>query len=288
MSPSGCGLQANTQIHTFAFINLNQVDSADLSDFDKYLPLIRKIFPDYRFSWEIFTDLILENVARKPLWLDIGAGQNLLIKEQPGAKFALGVDIVKPRKVHIDSKSAYCLASAYNLPLKADTFDFITSRYMFEHLQNPEAVIAEVGRILKPDGIFAMQTTNINNPLVFLANLIPFPIKKLIIKRLFQDNLSGTFKTYYRINKPSSIKAEYGIPEDETPPDRSNARWALVLKNLIMVEDVICRSRLLFTISFQVYKLVTMLCPQKLSGNMIAVFQKEKRVKLPTGRRDVS
>ncbi len=231
-----------------------------MGSFEKYLRLTKKRYPGYRFSWEILTDLILENVARRPCWLDIGAGPNLLIKEQPGADFAVGLDIEKPEEISTDSKeSAYCIASADILPFKSKSFDFITSRYTFEHLESPEKILDEIGRVLKHGGIFVLQTTNTRNPFVFLSRLIPFRLKKRLFRQLFRDDPSGTFRTRYKINKPSSIKQSYG---------------PLVLKKLILVEDILCQSRFLYVVSLGLYRIIKAFGLESMKGNMIAVFQR--------------
>lgn len=236
-----------------------------MNDFKKYLPKIKEYFPIYRFSWEIFTDNILEQVRQQPYWLDIGARNNILIKEQPGYKFALGLDIEKPDKFFIDENSSFGLASIYDIPLKANSLDFVTSRYTFEHLEFPEKAFYEVLRVLKPDGIFLMQTTNKNNPLIVIARVIPFKIKKLILKLLFKDNPSGTFKTFYHINKPSAIKKSY-----QSEPGQSS----LVLREFILAEDILCHSAVLFMISFLLYKIIRFFKLDGLMGNMICVYKK--------------
>lgn len=231
-----------------------------MGNFEKYLKLTRKRYPGYRFSWEILTDLILEKVAKRPFWLDIGAGPNLLIKEQPGADFAVGLDIEKPVEITTNSKeSAYCIASADILPFKNRSFDFITSRYTFEHLESPEKTLHEIARVLKHGGIFVLQTTNTRNPFVFLSRLIPFRLKKRLFRRLFRDNPSGTFRTRYEINKPSSIKPNYG---------------PLVLRKLILVEDILCQSRFLYMVSLGLYKIIKTFGLESMKGNMIAVFSR--------------
>ena len=199
-------------------------------------------------------------MAKRPYWLDIGAGSNVLIKEQPGAELAVGIDIEKWENAFHDSeRSFYCLASAYHLPFKDNSFDFITSRYTSEHLRSPEQALAEAGRILKPDGLFVMQTTNKANPLVLISRLIPFALKKRIFKRLFKDNPSGTFRTHYRINRPSAIKTAYGT---------------LVLERLIMVEDPLCQSKVLYLCSMLIFRLIRLFRLDSLKGNMIVLFRK--------------
>ena len=237
-----------------------------MTDFAKYLPKIRRRFPQYRFSWEILTGFILDRVAQKPFWLDIGAGPNILIKEQPGAEFAVGLDIEKQAACYTDSKSAYCRAAAGNLPFAAGSFDFITSRYTFEHIENPREALAEISRVLKPGGIFIMQTTNVLNPLIIAARCIPFRIKKVILKKLFKETPSGIFRTYYNINTPRKVRLLLGNFE---------VNGKLRLKELILVGDILCQSKFLFTISFQLYKLLRLLKADWLMDNMILVIEKK-------------
>ncbi|MCD6163268.1 MAG: class I SAM-dependent methyltransferase [candidate division Zixibacteria bacterium] len=234
-------------------------------EFEKYLPKIKQKFPNYRFSWEILTDLMLEHTARKPYWLDIGAGANVLIEEQPGAEFGVGLDVEKPEKCFTDLKSAYCVASIYNIPLADNTFDFITSRYTFEHLEYPQKAFTEVVRVMKPGGTFIMQTTNVLNPLLFAARFIPFPIKKVILKKIFKDNPSGIFKTHYKINTPSAVVSLANI---------NRIKKDLILEELILNEDILCQRKLLFTLTFQMYKLIRLFGADSLMGNIIAVFKK--------------
>jgi len=230
-----------------------------LKKLDKYLPIIKRKIPGYRFSWEIFTDIILENVARKPYWLDIGAGPNYLISEQAGSALAVGLDLEKPSKLELKCDEHYCLASAEQLSFKDDSFDFITSRYTFEHLPNPQIALHEIERVLKPGGIAAIQTTNVRNPLLMISRLIPFTIKKRIFKTLFKEIPSGTFKTFYRINKPGSFPENSGMLE---------------LRRLIFAEDMICQNGLTFAVSFSLLRLIEAFHLDRLKGNMIAIYAK--------------
>ena len=205
--------------------------------------------------------MILENVAKKPYWLDIGAGSNIVIKEQPGAEFAVGIDIEKWDTVFRDNKTAaFCVGTADALPFKPDSFDFITSRYTFEHLESPEVVIEDISRVLRPGGLFVMQTTNKNNLFVLLSRMIPFAIKKALFGRLFKDNPSRTFKTWYRFNTPRAINEHTGL---------------LTLDRLIMVEDILCQNGMLHFLSGLLYRVMELFGLESLRGNMIAVYRKK-------------
>lgn len=230
-----------------------------MSNMEKYQTRILAQYPNYHFSWEILTRIILENAASQPYWLDLGAGPNILIREQPGAKFAVGVDIEKPGSIELSPDEAYCVAAGELLPFKANCINFITSRYTFEHLAHPRDVLHEIERVLQPGGCVVIQTTNKLNPLIVLSRLIPFGIKKRLIKSLFKDNPSGTFRTYDRMNKPSAVKPQIG---------------SLVLQELILVDDILCQNRLLFTISYAIFRMQKALGLEGLANNIIAVYRK--------------
>lgn len=227
---------------------------------EKYRPRILKRFPNYRFSWEILTEIILENVAGKPVWLDIGAGPNYLIAEQPGAELGVGLDSEKPEVIHHNQGDCYCLGLAERLPFKDDSFDFITSRYTFEHLAEPKLAISEIGRAIKPGGIVIIQTTNFRSPLIKLSNLIPFGIKKRLFRAVFRDVPSGTFKTYYRINRPEAFKEQFG---------------PLRLQKLIMVGDILCHNYFLYLITMGLNRILDFFKLTGFKDNIIVIYRKD-------------
>jgi SAM-dependent methyltransferase len=230
--------------------------------FEKLIEKTKNNFPGYKFSWEIYTDIILENIARKPYWLDIGAGNNTWITEQPGAEFSVGLDIEKKTGLVLDTETGgYVVAASENIPFKDNSFSFITSRYTFEHLKSPEVTLDEIHRVLKPGGIFVILTPNVRSPIVFAAGLIPFTVRKMILKNLFNEIPSGTYKTFYKINSPDSIKNKSGH---------------LQLTKLIMVEDVFCQSHILYFLSIAYFKIIRLFGLDSLKNNMIAIFEKKE------------
>ncbi len=225
----------------------------------KYKKVIVSAFPDYKFSWEIYTELILDKLKDDPIWLDLGAGTNIIIKEQPGARFALGIDQEMPDDVFTDDHAAYCVADICRLPLKNDSFDFITSRFTFEHLADPETALIEAERVLRPGGIFIVQTTNCRNPLVLMARFIPYFIKKPLYRKLFGEPPSGIFKTHYKINTPRRL---FRVVNGLRP------------KKLYLIEDILYGSKFLFYGSFLMYRLLRFFGLESFYGNMIAVYEK--------------
>lgn len=90
--------------------------------------------------------------------LDIGCGPGIHLKEyvRRGCE-GFGVDL-SPKM--IDVAMAYCPDAKFNvgniskLQFKDNLFDIVTASFVLDHVENLEAAIKEVKRVLKIDGIF--------------------------------------------------------------------------------------------------------------------------------------
>jgi len=61
----------------------------------------------------------------------------------------------------------YLKANAYDLPFQEASFDVVCAMDILEHVENPNQLIQEAGRVLKKDGLFFFHTFN-RNPLSYL------------------------------------------------------------------------------------------------------------------------
>lgn len=100
--------------------------------------------------------------------LDLGCGDGSLsyLMAKAGAK-VIGADNEKQgiefakENLRSTGESFDCKfveASAYSLPFAEDSFDMVVSCEVIEHLQEPERMLEEVGRVLKSGGIFILTT----------------------------------------------------------------------------------------------------------------------------------
>ncbi len=116
--------------------------------------------------------------------LDVGCGAGFLSNEL--AKQGLqvtGVDLseesLKVAAKHDHTNSVvYQSADAYHLPFPDATFDVLTAMDFLEHVENPDLVIKEFSRVLKPGGLFIFHTFN-RNP---LAHLIIIKLVEWLVK----------------------------------------------------------------------------------------------------------
>jgi len=94
--------------------------------------------------------------------LDLGCGKGQAISKFRNCQ-KFGIDISK-NSIQIAkqeyTKINFQVSSVYKLPFKDNFFDFVYSLDVIEHLEHPEKMLIETKRILKPNGIFIIQTPN--------------------------------------------------------------------------------------------------------------------------------
>lgn len=80
--------------------------------------------------------------------LDLGCANSRYARYFPNR---VGVDILNAKGVDI-------VADAHHLPIKSSTFSIVLTTEMLEHTHDPQAVINEIERILKPGGRVILTT----------------------------------------------------------------------------------------------------------------------------------
>ena len=98
--------------------------------------------------------------------LDVGCGGGLLAEELARLGCTVtGVDLSEPslaiaraHAAHGDLAIAYVAASAERLPFADASFALVTCCDVLEHLDDPDAALAEIARVLAPGGVFFFDT----------------------------------------------------------------------------------------------------------------------------------
>ncbi len=105
---------------------------------------------------------LLKTSKGKALDLGCGTGNYTLELKKRGFD-VVGLDISK-EMLRIAQKKipeiAFIRGDAYKLPFKNNTFDLVLSITMFEFIKNPEKIIKEIYRVLKPGGEIIIGTMN--------------------------------------------------------------------------------------------------------------------------------
>lgn len=139
---------------------------------------LQELYRDYLLSRRAFGERlcdVLRTRVRGASWasatlLDIGCGEGLIAEAfaARGARVVgLDADSLRLRKTarRIASEPeaprvAFVHANAHRLPFASSVFDVALLSDVLEHLKNPQVILAEVARILKPGGVAYIATTN--------------------------------------------------------------------------------------------------------------------------------
>jgi 2-polyprenyl-6-hydroxyphenyl methylase/3-demethylubiquinone-9 3-methyltransferase len=102
--------------------------------------------------------------------LDVGCGGGLLAEEI--ARLGCRVTGIDPSANSLATARAHAIESGLTidygratgeaLPFEADRFDIVLCCDVLEHVSNLDAVVGEIGRVLKPGGVFLYDTINRN------------------------------------------------------------------------------------------------------------------------------
>ncbi|WP_457742659.1 class I SAM-dependent methyltransferase [Thermococcus sp.] len=109
-------------------------------------------------KWLVFS--MLKSKSGKALDIGCGTGNYTLELERRGFE-VIGLDASGEMLKIARSKGLNCVrGNAYSLPFPDDSFDLVLSVAMFEFIREPERVLREVYRVLKPGGEVLIGTMN--------------------------------------------------------------------------------------------------------------------------------
>jgi 2-polyprenyl-6-hydroxyphenyl methylase/3-demethylubiquinone-9 3-methyltransferase len=105
--------------------------------------------------------------------LDIGCGAGLLTNALAKEHRVTGIDLsegsLEVARSSDETKTVdYRIANAYDLPFGDACFDVVSAMDVLEHVEEPNRLIREAARVLKPGGSFFFHTFN-RNPLSYLV-----------------------------------------------------------------------------------------------------------------------
>jgi len=112
--------------------------------------------------------LAAEHLAGATRVLDVGTGEGQVARlaARLGATLVAGVDPTRAQLVAARDRAggpAYARAGAAALPFADGAFDAVVACLVFEHIEAPDAAVAEVARVLRPGGRFLFF---LNHPLL--------------------------------------------------------------------------------------------------------------------------
>ena len=131
------------------------------NDYDKFAKMrqesiVKGVYKPHVYVEKPMMKKIIPNLKdKKVLLLGCGTGEESIFIEENGAKEIIGIDVSK-ESINIAnktySKHKFYTGDMHKTDFEDNEFDFIYSSLAIHYSENPETVIKEINRILKPNG----------------------------------------------------------------------------------------------------------------------------------------
>lgn len=182
--------------------------------YEIYWTLRRVIAPQLRYAQNHYEDILKRYVHPDMRWLEIGCGHSILPPWRAAeedrlvkrCEYLVGIDYdLGSLKAHarISRKLRGDIA---RLPFREESFDLATANMVVEHLDNPAVQFREIGRVLKPKGVFLFHTPNAYGYGVLATRLVPESLKTRLIAILEGRQEHDVFETHYAANTEQQIR----------------------------------------------------------------------------------
>ncbi len=166
-----------------------------------------KYFPGHLWPGDVYRKE-LEALNRESLRVGhLGCGHDRRkIRKVLDRAWIVGFDLDRKSLERLKGKDRL-MADLGQAPVADESFDLLVCEMVFEHFENPEAVIREACRILKPGGRFLFLTINKNSIPGRITAWTPFFLHRWINRvRPVEVDEEDVFPTWYRLNSYKKIQ----------------------------------------------------------------------------------
>lgn len=168
----------------------------------------RQAHPGWQPATEVYAGLVRAHLPPAGRLLDVGCGRGGLVEQLAHPlRQMMGIDpdSLSLRQHRLDLPRAAALSD--QIPFAAGSFDVVFASWLLEHLERPSLTFNEIGRVLKPGGVFVFITPNGRHPLALLnRGLGRFArLQGRIVERFYGRAPTDTFPTYYQANETAVL-----------------------------------------------------------------------------------
>jgi ubiquinone/menaquinone biosynthesis C-methylase UbiE len=93
------------------------------------------------------------------------------------------------------------------LPFPDSCFDLVYANFVVEHLRHPCQAFCEWRRLLRPHGELVVLTSNVANPLLRIARLVPQPVRVMAKRHGAGAERRDVYPAVYRANTVTALSA---------------------------------------------------------------------------------
>ncbi|MBK1633336.1 SAM-dependent methyltransferase [Thiohalocapsa halophila] len=120
---------------------------------------------------------------------------------------AVACDVDEAVRAHPGADEAVVIQPDAPLPFADADFDLIVSDFVFEHIQDPAQVSAELGRVLKPGGWLCARTPNRYGPVSLVTRLIDNSRHSRVLRWAQPERKDiDVFPTAFRLNSLRDLR----------------------------------------------------------------------------------
>ncbi len=144
--------------------------------------------------------------------LELGPGPSNTVTgflaDQYRAVDGLDIDPRCERNTHLRNAHVY---DGGMFPLPDGRYDAVVCNYVAEHVEHPRETIAEIRRVLRPGGYFALRTPNRYHYVSLVSALTPHWFHRAAANRLraLPDESEDPYPTFYRMNTVGILESVF-------------------------------------------------------------------------------
>lgn len=175
-----------------------------------YRARYRAMRPDWKSSGDQLEALVRGHLTPDSRVLDLGCGRGGVVELfWRDVRLAAGLDPDQPSLAEHRAPGMPILRGVgERLPFTGESFDLVVCLWVLEHLKDPQTVLREVRRVLRPGGHFVFLTPNLSNPLLLLNQIgkaVPM-LQTRLVSRFYGRHEADTFPVQYRANTASALR----------------------------------------------------------------------------------
>lgn len=215
--------------------------------FKLYWALERLITPHAESSQNAYARIVKARVTPSTRWLELGCGHQLWPDWIPGeadtarkASVLVGIDpdleSIRQNRV-VDHRVV-----GLTLPFRDASFDLVTANMVFEHLEDPVAVLRDIRRVLTPNGVCIFHTANALYWQTALGGSLPQFVKNALVRFSEGRDAADVYPTHYRINTARAIPRvleEAGFVADDVIMLNTSATSRILLLGPLVVLELL-------------------------------------------------